>query len=294
MAATGPGADPNGSPAERSLSDRDSPALRMQSRSTDVWGMMNAAARLRASIEAVARRFIRTGVNHGRPRSAAGSSGSRTGHSALSVSSAGPIPVPAIHLPALPDTARNAGPNPSLIAAWRQAGFHGNLKYEELSLPELLRSADKNLALPKSTLREAIVGYRVWRVFWDRRESDSPTEPRLGSAHYDEIAWEPGVPMSGDVDAARPQRRTGVNAYSDKAKMIAGSIAPCVQGMELIVAGTVSLWGTVIVYEHGYRAQFAYPRQLCWTNGSPSLLQDLAAIYGCEVYVPSTPELDAA
>jgi hypothetical protein len=251
-------------------------------------------ARVRASLEAAARRFVRTGVNHGRPRSTTGSSGSGTGHGALSVSSAGPIPVPAIHLPALPNTARNADPSPSLIAAWRQAAFHGNLKYEELSLPELLRSADKNLALPKSSLREEIVAYRVWRVFWHRRDAESPAEARLGSAHYDRIPWEPGVPMTGDVDSARPQRRTGVNAYSDKTKMIAGSVAPCVQGMELIVAGTVSLWGTVIVYEHGYRAQFAYPRQLCWTNGSPSLLQDLASTYGCEVYAPSIEEPDAA
>jgi hypothetical protein len=255
---------------------------------------MNPATRIRTFVNRVNGRFFRTGVNHGRSRSTAGSTGSGTGHAALSVSAAGPIPVPSIHLPALPNTARNADPSPSLIAAWRQARHHGNLKYEELSLPVLLRSADKNLRLPASKLGEEIVAYRVWRVFWESGDCEQAAQPRLGSAHYGKIPWEPGVPMTADIDATRPQRRTGIHAYSDKPNMIVSSVAPCLQSAEYIVAGTVSLWGTVIVYEHGYRAQFAYPRQLCWTNGDPALLQELAAIYGCEVFAPHVRETDAA
>jgi len=158
----------------------------------------------------------------------------------------------------------------------------------------LLRSADKNLRLPASKMREEIVAYRVWRVFWENRDPEQPAQPRLGSAHYGKIPWEPGVPMAGDIDSERPQRRTGIHAYSDKTNMIVSSVAPCLQAAEYIVAGTVSLWGTVIVYERGYRAQFAYPRQLCWTNGDPALLRELAAIYGCEVYAPPVQETDAA
>jgi len=158
----------------------------------------------------------------------------------------------------------------------------------------LLRSADKNLRLPESELREEIVAYRVWRVFWENGDPDQAPAPRLGSAHYGRIAWEPGVPMAGEIDATRPQRRTGIHAYSDKTNMIVSSVAPCLQAAEYIVAGTVSLWGTVIVYEHGYRAQFAYPRQLCWTNGDVNILQALAAIYGCEVYEPPLQKPDAA
>ncbi len=258
---------------------------------------MNAAARVRRFVKNISdagRNFFRTGVYHGRSRSTVGSAGSGAGHAALSVSAAGPIPVPSIHLPALPHTARRADPSPSLIAAWRQARYHGNLKYEELPLPVLLRSGDQNLRLPASKAREEIVAYRVWRVFWDHGTGEPVAQPRLGSAHYGRILWEPGVPMAGDIDSTRPQRRSGIHAYTDKTTMIVSSVAPCLQAAEYIVAGTVSLWGTVIVYEHGYRAQFAYPRQLCWTNGDRNVLQDLAAMYGCEVYAPPVRETDAA
>ncbi len=139
-------------------------------------------------------------------------------------------------------------------------------------------------------MREAVVGYRIWRVFRD----DASGELRIASAHYGKIVWEPGVPMAGIIDATRPQRRDGIHAYSGASQMISGSVRPCLQGRELIVAGTVSLWGEVIVYEHGYRAQFAYPRQLSWTSGDPKLLQELAAIYGCEVYSPALKAPEAA
>ncbi len=118
--------------------------------------------------------------------------------------------------------------------------------------------------------------------------------PRLGSAHYGKIVWESGVPMTAVIDALRPQRRAGIHAYNEARHMIAGSVSPCLQGREVIVAGTVSLWGEVIVYERGYRAQFAYPRQLSWTSGDPKLLQELAAIYGCEVYSPPLQAPEAA
>jgi hypothetical protein len=142
-------------------------------------------------------------------------------------------------------------------------------------------------------MREAIVGYRVWRVFRDEHDG-AKGALRLASAHYGKIVWEPGVPMTGVIDAARPQRREGIHAYSDASGMISGSVRPCLQGRELIVAGTVSLWGEVIVYEHGYRAQFAYPRQLSWTSGDPKLLQELATIYGCEVYASALKAPEAA
>jgi hypothetical protein len=233
------------------------------------------------------------GTDYGRSWSTVGSPGSGTGHGSLSVSGAGSVPVPAIHLPPLPAAAGSAHANPSLIAAWRQAHYHGNLRYEELALPDLLRSADRSLRLPTTKTREPIVAYRVWRVFRVDRD-EAPAELRMASAHYGKIVWEPGVPMAGVIDPARPQRRAGIHAYSDATRMISGSVRPCLQGRELTVAGTVSLWGEVIVYEHGYRAQFAYPRQLCWTSGDPKLLQELAAIYGCEVYVPAIKTSEAA
>jgi hypothetical protein len=253
---------------------------------------MSAAATIGAFIENLKLRFAFKGATHGRSRSTTGNSGGGPGHAALSVSGAGPIPVPAIHLPALPNTARSAEPSPGLIAAWRQAGYHGNLKYEELTLPELLRSTDKSVRIPSSTMRAEIVAYRVWRVFWEDSAGGSAAEPRMGSAHYGRIVWESGLPMVGEIDTERPQRRTGIHAYSDATHMIAGSIAPCLQAPGVIVVGTVSLWGKVIVYERGYRAQFAYPRKLCWTNGDPKLLHQLAAIYGCELHAPAlqTPE----
>ena len=53
------------------------------------------------------------------------------------------------------------------------------------------------------------------------------------------------------------------------------------------VYGEVSLWGRVIVHEHGYRAQFAYPRNLLvprrYAGHRWDIVKDLRRAYGVEV-----------
>ena len=50
-------------------------------------------------------------------------------------------------------------------------------------------------------------------------------------------------------------------------------------GMEPSVIGQVYLWGRVIEHERGYRAQYAYPKCLVWTE-ERGLGQQLADVYG--------------
>lgn len=49
------------------------------------------------------------------------------------------------------------------------------------------------------------------------------------------------------------------------------------------VWGQVSLWGTIIEHECGYRAQFAYPYSLLILKADRSRANSLSGAYGVEV-----------
>lgn len=51
------------------------------------------------------------------------------------------------------------------------------------------------------------------------------------------------------------------------------------------VVGEVYLWGRVIEHEHGYRAQYAYPKRLAVVAGDESLADLLSLTYGVPVDV---------
>lgn len=57
-----------------------------------------------------------------------------------------------------------------------------------------------------------------------------------------------------------------------------------------LVIGTVSLWGRVAVHDHGYRAQFAYPRTIIRATGCDG--QAVAAAYGIPYQESETWILD--
>jgi hypothetical protein len=48
------------------------------------------------------------------------------------------------------------------------------------------------------------------------------------------------------------------------------------------IVGQVALWGGVIVGEHGYRAQFAFPHKLYVPNQRWQEARELREAYGCE------------
>lgn len=49
--------------------------------------------------------------------------------------------------------------------------------------------------------------------------------------------------------------------------------------------GTAALWGRVVEYERGYRAEFGYPKSLSIKDSrcDPAVLRSIANLYGCEI-----------
>jgi hypothetical protein len=116
-----------------------------------------------------------------------------------------------------------------------------------------------------------LVGWRVWRV------AETRVGLRLLSVVYDDV-W---LPRSEAVascthghDAPESACACGIHALADRelaARYLVGRNDPWVVGR---VLGQVSLWGTVVECERGWRAERAYPLHLC---ASENLLAGLAA-----------------
>ena len=142
-------------------------------------------------------------------------------------------------------------------------------------------SATQPDALPsvKQRTTEVIVGWRAWRlVTWKLWKPKC--EVQLESIVYP-MLWHPAQPVQGKVGLGLP---SGVHAWQTHAQ--------CLEHKELYgsysrdwLIGEVSLWGHVIKHEHGYRAEFAYPRRLivpeCLRERG-DIVGDLRRTYGVE------------
>jgi hypothetical protein len=108
-----------------------------------------------------------------------------------------------------------------------------------------------------------IIGYRVWR--WNA----------AGLKSLNGEPWSPGKPLAaacrvsirgktvGRAEAVHdandaPREKCTCGVYASK------SLQPLrTTGYERYgICGEVNLWGTVVEHEHGFRAQFAYPKSL--------------------------------
>jgi hypothetical protein len=146
-----------------------------------------------------------------------------------------------------------------------------------------------------------IVGYRVWK--WDANElwslngeawlpgraltatcCRSELKPRNGAR------WIPGwaLPTNCPADEHEPPAdgcSCGVYAAKNRE-----SLQKMIGGVEYFVHGEVHLWGKVVEHDHGYRAQFAYPKSLILSpNIDPRLetscLESLM-VYGVDISIP--------
>jgi hypothetical protein len=114
-----------------------------------------------------------------------------------------------------------------------------------------------------------IVAYRVW--FWNN--------PSLASGTA--VLWPPGQPLQARCAVCQP----GIPRYDrSEQEMIRDHEAPqrtCSCGIyatkypdplygmgrrQLVIAGEVFLWGSVVEHQLGWRAQFAYPKSLILTR----------------------------
>jgi hypothetical protein len=128
-----------------------------------------------------------------------------------------------------------------------------------------------------------IVGHRVWR--WDAAGLSSLNGKR----------WPPGQPLAavcsaGNAhDAHEPPHldcTCGVYAAKDREHLRGTGYEP------LGIRGEVNLWGTVVEHERGWRAQFAYPKNLYLPPKMlPSTLAEIQSrlqaltLYGSDIFV---------
>lgn len=120
---------------------------------------------------------------------------------------------------------------------------------------------------------EAIVAWRAWEVV-DFVFRGGATEKRLApyTAH---MPWEPMERMEaictsgGHHEAPWQTCSCGIWAVRDR---------ETAEGVGPEVIGSVYLWGRVLEFEKGYRAQYAYPKELVAPDQETA--DDLARTYG--------------
>lgn len=119
-----------------------------------------------------------------------------------------------------------------------------------------------------------VVGWRAWKLVPWHAKSDRHA---LLSLHFEQ-PWKPGRPLTASCDV--PQRRhvplsctctpesapatncrCGIYAareFQHVAKYVSG--APELDRGEILVVGRIALWGRVVEYEDGWRAEYGYPQ----------------------------------
>lgn len=122
------------------------------------------------------------------------------------------------------------------------------------------------VAASAGPLHEPIQGWRVWNV------SDGPEGPLLHPAGSGVDVWRPNVPVEARCGAApltslgigrpheAPDMRCTCGIYA--ARSLDAFDRPRPAWPPSPVVGTISLWGTVVEHERGWRARFAYPTRL--------------------------------
>ena len=119
--------------------------------------------------------------------------------------------------------------------------------------------------LPGGVLDEAIAGWRAWNL------SDGDPDPLLQPVGSGVDAWPPRVPVEARCGASAlltigigrhvaPDVRCRCGIYAGRSLEALDRHRPA--WFPAPVVGTVSLWGTVIEHERGWRARFAYPSRL--------------------------------
>ena len=146
------------------------------------------------------------------------------------------------------------------------------------------------------TFIEPLLGWRLWQV----RRNDRGY--RLESFTWHHVTW-PGrarmvarCRVHGD-DAPVAGHECGIYAFKtrelaeDLLRRYTGvlqrygrwhqELPPLRQGSP-IALGRVSLWGRVLVREHGFRAQYAYPYELFVIGGDASVAREVGRLYAVD------------
>ncbi len=90
-----------------------------------------------------------------------------------------------------------------------------------------------------------IVAYRAWRL----------RNNKLYSVYESDFCWEPGTVCEGNAESG-----TGIHAF--KSLLLLSEYGVSYSNMDVIVTGTVDLWGDVYEHDRGYRASKAAVRSI--------------------------------
>jgi hypothetical protein len=165
-----------------------------------------------------------------------------------------------------------------------------------LSRLDVEAANDETELPPVADYAEPLRAWRLWAI------EDVRGTARLRSL-YQRCVWPTGVPLSAHCHAQRfllwrrsphevPVDTCSCGIYGVGADHIRGLWRDSEQapGFSLVI-GAVSLWGAVVECEHGWRAGFAYPREIF----VPSLgAEPDAAAVGLEDYGVPVTVLDAS
>jgi len=141
-----------------------------------------------------------------------------------------------------------------------------------------------------------IVGYRAWRQL---------EGPLLTSLNVGCETWPPGEPMTARCvrispeilgiaplpEHQAPDEHCGCGIYALKTPAI-NHLYRTDPWPSPLVYGEVYLWGKVVEHEHGWRAQYAYPKSLIflWTRWSEVTGLEALTAYGANIYHMSKPK----
>jgi hypothetical protein len=136
-----------------------------------------------------------------------------------------------------------------------------------------------------------IVAYRLWQ--WDAS----------GLKSLNGVPWVAGQPLTARCGVLRRGKFVGLPAHPDhnvpqtdcRCGVYASKILDTLRSMcfwDWGVRGEVFLWGTVVEHQHGWRAQFAYPKSLHVPSDIlPATLAEIRSrfqslvAYGCDIFI---------
>jgi hypothetical protein len=136
------------------------------------------------------------------------------------------------------------------------------------TVPKGARPEDYGIHEKPKKSRTPLVGWRMWDILPD-------SMPRLQSlSNAKGVAWEPMVPQIGTCNSRDPseitdhscpswEHRCGVHAVKELPQVKKWG-APCVgrTSKYVRIIGEIDLWGRVLEYSEGFRAEWGYPKKM--------------------------------
>ena len=127
-------------------------------------------------------------------------------------------------------------------------------------------------------MMKPIIAHRVWIL---------NTKTNLLRSYVDSEIWSPGMPLESR-ELPKVFNTSGIHAWKSKSRLLQYILTRQTNNDEVLIEGTVALWGNIIECERGYRAQYAYPYKLEVLSSKKKINRKkientLRNNYGCEV-----------